>query len=178
MLLFLVLSLLSPMSSRADSVYDYMNNANNLKGAKASYQAAAAGDAYRLKIIAAAEEECGGRYEGTETAITELAHELFSDKTILRTPNPKNYSVRYDGETKATWLVVETIKCSMHGGHYRSVLSARIVAGTETMQMTWKYVNDAQVGKAAVTNIKRAYTQGAFQLEAEYRTPYGTKISP
>lgn len=177
MLLSFVL-LLSPLSARADSVYDYMNSANNLKGAKASYQAAAAGNAFRLKIIAAAQEECGGRYEGTETVITELAHELFSDKTILRTPNPKNYSVRFDGEAKANWLVVETIKCSMHGGHYRSVLSARIVSGTETMQMTWKYVNDVQIGKAVVTNIKRTYAQGAFQMEEAYRTPYGTKIMP
>lgn len=177
-MLTLFFSLLLSAPANADSIYDYMNNANNLKAAKAAYVNASTTDAYRLKIIAAAQEECGGRYEGTETVITELAHELFADKTVIRTPNPKNYSLRYDGEAKAKWLVVETIKCSMHGGHNRSVLSSRIVSGVETMQMTWKYVNDNQVGKAAVTNIKRAFALGASELESEYSTPYGTKITP
>jgi len=177
-MLTLVLALLSASPAQADTVYDYMNNANNLKAAKAAYATASASDAYRLKIIAAAQDECGGRYEGTESVITELAHELFADKTVLHTPNPKNYSLRFNGEAKAKWLVVETIKCSVHGGHNRSVLSSRIISGTETMQMTWKYVNDNQVGKAVVTNIKRVFSIGAPALEAEYSTPYGTKIAP
>lgn len=176
-MLSLILLALAP-HAQADSVFDYLNSSANLSRAKYAYTKAAESDVQRGKIIAAAKDECGGRYEGTELAFTELSHEIFADKTVLHTPNPKNYSLRYDGTTKAKWLAVETIKCSVHGGHNRSVLSSRIVTGNETMQITFKFVNDTQVGNGAVSNIKRDFAMDAYQLTSEYSTPYGTKIAP
>lgn len=175
---FLFVALLAP-SAFAGSVYDHVNTNEFKEGVKASYLASVAGDAQRTKIIAAAQEECGGRYEGTQIEVTELKHVIdASDKRVIHTADPNNYSVVYNVTASLVWQVSETIQCSFHGGHNRSVLHARIMSGTEKASITYKYVNDNQVGDETVSAVSRAYSAHSLVLQYSYQTPYGTEIKP
>ncbi len=163
----------------AGSVYDHINSADFKLGVKASYLASVASNSQRAKIIATAEEECGGRYEGTEIEVTELKHEIdASDKQVIHTPDPNNYSVKYKATAKNVWQVNETIKCSIHGGHHRSVLHAKIMSGVETAEIVYTYVNDVQESAETVTYLNRKYTPHSSVLQYSYQTPYGTKVAP
>lgn len=86
--------------------------------------------------------------------------------------------MKYTGTVTARWLVTENIMCSLHGGHMRSVLHARIVKGTETVGVAYHYVNDEQAGEETVSAPKHAFKLGAIQLSPEFKTPYGTSIKP
>jgi len=163
----------------AGSVYDHINSNGFKHGVIAKYLTSVAGNAQRAKIIATAQEECGGRYEGTEISVQELKHEIdASDKQVTHTPTPGKYSVKYKATSKNVWQVTETIKCSMHGGHHRSVLHARIFSGTEKAEITYNYVDDAQVGAETVSYTSRTYFPHSAVLEYSYQTPYGTKVAP
>lgn len=163
----------------AGSVYDHINSAEFKEGVKASYLASVATNAQRKKIIATAEEECGGRYEGTEIEVTELKHEIdASDKQVIHTPDPNTYSVKYKASAKNVWQVSETIKCSIHGGHFKSVLHAKVMSGVETAEIVYSYVNDTQSGAESVNYLSRKYTPHSSVLQYSYQTPYGTKVAP
>lgn len=162
--------------AHADSVFDYINTPEFALGASAFYLTKAPAIVQRTNIIAAAQDECGGRYEGTETKIVELSHDVEIDKNVVHTPNPANYKLVYTATSDDRWLMIETIKCSIHEGHMRSVLHASIITGTEKRDVTYTFVNDNQVGNGKVSNTTRTYTLGADQMTAEYKTPYGTVI--
>ena len=181
MKMFLVASALfvASASAFAGSVYDHINSADFKAGVIAKYLATVASNVQRGKIIAKAQEECGGRYEGTEIEVTELKHEIdASDKQVIHTPNPNDYSVVYNAFAKNVWQVSETIKCSIHGGHYRSVLHAKVMSGVEKAQITYNYVNDTQVGTESVIFPSRTYSAHSSVLQYSYQTPYGTVIAP
>lgn len=176
-MLFLTALLSVTPALAAGSVYDYLNTSANLAGAKHAYMTGALADPLRAKIVATAKEECGGRYEGVEVAAFEISHSIEVDKQVIHTPNPVNYSLKYTGTTDAKWLVIEAIKCSIHEGHARATLGARYITGKETVDVTYKYVNDNQVGAPVAGPANRSYAPGAKQLESEYQTPYGTKVT-
>lgn len=176
---FALLLSLASAPAMAGSVYDHINSSDFKNGVKASYLASVASNVQRTKLIATAEEECGGRYEGTEIEVTELKHEIdASDKQVIHTPDPNNYSVKYKASAKNVWQVSETIKCSIHGGHYRSVLHAKVMSGIETAEILYTYVNDTQAGDESVTYLSRKYTPHSSVLQYSYQTPYGTKVAP
>lgn len=172
-------ALLAPATCFAGSVYDHINSADFKAGVKVSYLSSVAANVQRTKLIALAQEECGGRYEGTEIEVVELKHEIdASDKQVIHTPDPQDYSVVYNAFSKNVWQVNETIKCSMHGGHHRSVLHAKIFSGVEKAKITYVYVSDTQVGAETAVYTSRTYSPHASVLQYSYQTPYGTKIAP
>jgi hypothetical protein len=177
--IFLSAILTTSTPSFGASVFDYINSADFKLGVKASFLSSVAGVAQRSNIILKAQEECGGRYEGTEIEVAELKHTIdASDKQVIHTANPQNYSVVYKATSKNVWQVNETIKCSFHGGHNRSVLHAKIFSGVETAKITYVYVNDVQVGVESVVYLSRTYSPHASVLQYSYQTPYGTVIAP
>lgn len=167
--------LCAAMGAQAGSAFDHVNGPVYVKAMKI-YYGAHANTVQRQKIIDAAKEECGGRYEGTELSATELSHETVLDKEVTNSPTPGNYQLKIKAKTVNKWLVIETIKCSMHGGHNKSVLHARIVSGTEKMDINYVYVGDVQQGDETVTNVLRTFSLGTPTLTTQYATPYGTKI--
>ena len=174
-LLFIAIFVSAP--AFAGSVYDHINTLAFKHGAVNSYLSAIAANANRTNIINTAKDECGGRYEGTEVAIVELSHAIETNKTVVHTANPKDYTLKYDVSSVNQWLVVETIKCSFHGGHYRSVLHSSLVSGTEKAVVSYVYVNDDQVGTETVSNNSMVFGLGADQQTDQYKTPYGTVVN-
>jgi hypothetical protein len=174
----LALLALLPISiaQASDSVYSHINTPQFAVGAGTAYAQKIATDVQRAKIIAAAQDECGGRYEGTETKVTELSAGIEIDKNVLHTPRPNDYKLAYAATSENRWLVVETVNCSIHEGHYSSVLHASIVTGTEKSTITYTFVNDKQVGGPAISNTTRTYSLGTTELAGEFKTPYGTVI--
>jgi hypothetical protein len=172
------LCLLSTKFAKADSVFDYINTPEFTKNASVYYLQRVQTNGQRLKLISTAQEECGGRYEGTETKVTELSHEIVLDKNYVRTQDPKSYKLIFDATAESRFLVVETIHCSVHEGHNLSVLHAEIIAGTESRKVIYVIKNDIQQGKATLSRPVHSYKEGALQLSSEYKTPYGTVINP
>jgi hypothetical protein len=107
-----------------------------------------------------------------------ISHEVSFDKRYIRTPNPKTYRVAYDGRAEDTFIVIETIHCSVHGGHNLSVLHAETVSGVETRTITYSFKNDLQEGKPSLSKALHTFTVGSIQLADQYKTPYGTVIAP
>lgn len=163
--------------ARAGSVFDHVNTPALADAAKAFYAQAVANHGQRKKIIAAAEDECGGRYEGVETQVLELSHDIEVERHPME-GSDADYVLKYTGTSANRWLVTEIIQCSLHGGHSRSVLHARLVTGTESVDVSYHYVNDEQQGDETVSAAKRAFKLGSTQLTGEYKTPYGTAIKP
>ena len=163
------------ISAEAGSAFDHVNGPVHVKAMKL-YYGANANTVQRKKIIAAAQEECGGRYEGTEMNVTELAHETVLDKQVINGPVEGTYKLKIKATTTNKWLVIENIKCSVHGGHNKTVLHARMVSGTEKLDVNYSYVGDTQQGEETVTNVQRTFALGAPTLTTQYSTPYGTKI--
>ena len=173
---FGLLVLISSDQVFAGSAFDHVNTSSFAKGMKDYYVAHMALNIYRNKIIAAAKEECGGRYEGTEIKVTEISHEIGLSKSVVNGPVPGTYLLKIHGTTDTHWLVVETIKCSIHSGHAKSVLAAKLMSGTENLNVNYNYVADTQVGTETVSDIVRTYMMGATQLASQYKTPYGTVV--
>lgn len=163
------------MSAEAGSAFDHVNGPVYLKALKLHY-GANANTIQRKKLIAAAKDECGGRYEGTELDVTELSHETVLDKQVINGPVEGTYKLKVKATTTNKWLVVENIKCSVHGGHNKTVLHARMVSGTEKLDVNYAYVGDTQQGEETVTNVQRTFALGAPTMMSLYSTPYGTKI--
>jgi hypothetical protein len=153
------------------SVYDYINTKGFADGAKSFYLNTIASDGKRKAMISQAEEDCGGRYEGTSVNLIELSHVIVADKQSA-TSNPKNYTIPYTTEARVRWLVVETISCSVHGGHNQSVLHAALITGNETQIVTYQIVNDKENGAPLVSDARRTYKIEADVLSDEYRIPY------
>jgi hypothetical protein len=153
------------------SVYNYTNTKAFADGAKSIYLKTIASDDKRKAMISQAEEDCGGRYEGTSLNLIELSHVVVADKQSA-TNDPKNYTIPYATEAKVHWLVVETISCSVHGEHNQSVLHAALMTGTETRIVTYHIVNDKESGAPLVSDIRRNYKIEADELSDQYRIPY------
>ena len=171
----LLMALVSSLA-QAGSVYDHINTPAYRAGVVDSYLSKIAGDVQRNKIIATAQDECGGRYEGTEVVITELSHSIEVEKNVIHGSNPDDYSMLYNASSENEFLVVETIQCSLHEGHAKSVLHSQLMSGKETDDVTYVYVGDAQKGEETVSNIQRSYVLGLPQMKDLYQTPYGTVI--
>ena len=151
-------------------LYDYIATQALTDGAENFYLEKIASNASRAKMIAQAKEECGGRYESTSVNLIELSHLIDTDKQP--SGGPVNYTVVYPTKAKVRWLVVETIACSMVGGHAQSVLHAALVSGVETQTVTYRFVNDQQVGNPVVSDVKRSYKIEAEMLSDQYHIPY------
>jgi hypothetical protein len=153
------------------SLYNYLNTQEFAEGAKKFYLETIASNDKRKNMIAEAQEDCGGRYEGTSVTLTELSHAIETDKSPI-VGNDKDYTLPYSAKATAHWLVVENISCSMHGGHNQSVLHAVLLTGTETQTVTYHYVNGKESGSPVVSGLHRAYTIDADELSEQYRLPY------
>jgi len=151
-------------------LYDYIATQAFADGAENFYFEKIASNDSRAKMIAQAKEECGGRYESTSVNLIELSHFIETDKRP--SGGTVNYTVAYPTEAKVRWLVVETISCSMHGGHAQSVLHAALVSGLETQTVTYRFVNNQQAGNPVVSDVKRTYKIEADELSDQYRIPY------
>jgi hypothetical protein len=160
-----------PKGYQRGSLYDYIATPAFAEAARAYYLNAIAADPKRQKLIDQAKEECGGRYEDTAVHLVELSHTIETDKEPLGPPG-KTYAVEYLTAATTQWLVVESIFCSLHGGHAQSVLHAVFLTGTETAKVTYHFVNDKDVGKPQVSDVKRQYKIDADALAEQYRTPY------
>jgi hypothetical protein len=153
-----------PPGTDSFSVYRYMNTSAFAAGAKRFYSDAVQADAARQKIIRQAEQDCGGRYEGTSVSAVELSHGL-----ELRKPS-NGGPIAYGAEARTSWLIVETISCSASGSHYRSVLHAAAIDGVETQTLT--YSGNGASGPPTVTDLKRTYETRAEALKELWRAPY------
>lgn len=151
-------------------LYDYIATKAFADGAEKFYLEKVAANEKRAKMIAQAKDECGGRYESTAVNLMEPSHLIDTDKEP--SGGPVDYTVAFPTKAQARWLVVETIACSMHGGHAQSVLHAALMSGVETQTVTYHFVKDRQVGKPIVTNLKRAYKIDSYELSDQYRVPY------
>jgi hypothetical protein len=161
----------SVRSASQGPLYGYINTQAFADGAKEFYLKTIASDDGRAKLISQAKEECGGRYEGTSLGLIELSHIIETDKRAA-VGSTKNYTVPYFATASVHWLVVETISCSMHGGHNHSVLHAALLSGAETQLVTYKFVNDQDLGGPAVSDLQRVYKIEADELSDQYRIPY------
>lgn len=123
-----------PAANRG-SLYDYINTQALADGAKKFYLETIKSNQKRKDMIAEAETECGGRYEGMSAVLVELSHTIESDKNPT-IKSAKDYTVSHFAKANVQWLVVETISCSMHGGYNQSVLHAALLTGTETQTVT------------------------------------------
>lgn len=175
--LFTLVFLTGLQARAVDTVYDYINTPAFRARAEDFYKKQVESDVVRSKIIAQAKDDCGGRYEGTQISFVELSHAIEVGKDVIHTNNPNNYQLVFDSSAKTAWLAVETITCSLHGGHSRSVLKSIIVKGIETMKLTYTYVNDKQVGKAKISDIKREFSMYEPQLEKFQSAPYDSPLS-
>ncbi len=160
----------APAANRG-SVYNYINTQAFAEGARKFYLEAVGSNDKRKTMIAKAEEECGGRYEGTAVSLVELSHLIETDKNPTRNGD-KDYTVAFLAKASVHWLVVETISCSMHGGYNKSVLHAALLTGTETQVVTYHLVDDKEVGSPAASDLHRAYTIDADELTDQYGLPY------
>lgn len=151
-------------------LYDYIATKAFADGAENFYLEKLASNEKRAKMIAQAKEECGGRYESTAVNLLELGHLIDTDKQP--SGGPADYTVAFPTKAKVRWLVVETIACSMHGGHAQSVLHSALMSGVETQIVTYHFVNDKQVGSPVVSNLTRTYKIDADELSDQYRAPY------
>ncbi len=161
----------SDATANRGSLYNYINTPAFADGAKKFYLETISANDKRKNMIAQTEEECGGRYENTSITIIELSHLIETDKNPA-TNNDKDYTVPYFAKASVHWLVVETISCSMHGGHNQSVLHAAMLTGTETQTVTYHIVNGKENGSPVVSDLRRAYTIDADELSDQYRAPY------
>jgi hypothetical protein len=161
----------SEAAANRGSLYSYIDTPAFADGAKKFYLETIGSNDKRKNMIAEAKTECGGRYEGTSAVLVELSHTIESDKNPT-VNNPKDYTVSFFTKASVQWLVVETISCSMHGGHNQSVLHAALLTGTETQTVTYHYVNDKETGSPVVRDLHRAYTIDADELTDRYRAPY------
>lgn len=84
---FILAAMFAP-AAHAGSVFDHVNTSKFADGAKAFYAQAVKNHAQRKKIIAAAGEECGGRYEGTEVTAHQLAHEIEIERHPMEARTP------------------------------------------------------------------------------------------
>ena len=158
-------------SANRGLVYDYIATPAFGEGAKKFYVDAIASDANRQKLIAQAKDECGGRYEGTAVNLVQLSQVIDVEKNPPEHPG-RSYTLYYLTEANAHWLLVETISCSILDGHAQSLLHAVFLSGTETERVTYHFVGDNQVGKPAVSDVKRVYKIDADTLTDQYNTPY------
>lgn len=158
-------------SANPGSVFDYIDTPAFADGAKEFYRKSVASNQKRTSMIASAKEECGGRYEGTSLRVIELSHSIEADKRQA-IGNAKDYVVPYDAKADVRWLALETISCSVHGGHDQAVLHASLLGGTETQIITYHFVNDRESGSPAVTDVRRVYKIEADLLAGQYRVPY------
>jgi hypothetical protein len=154
----------------AGSVYTYIATKAFAEGAEKFYLEKIASNEKRAKMIAQAKEDCGGRYESTSVNLIELSHNIDTDKTP--SGGTVNYTVAFATDATVRWLVVETIACSMHGGHAQSLLHAALLSGTETETVTYRFVNNRETGSPVVSDVKRAYKMEASELTDQYRVPY------
>ncbi len=153
------------------SVFEYIATAPFADDAKAFYLKTIAADANRQKMIEQAKDDCGGRYEGTAVSLVELSHVVSVDKNPPEHPG-RSYAIEFTTEATVHWLVVETISCSVHGGHNQSLLRAVVLTGTETERVTYHYVNDKETGKPEVSDVKHAYKIDGNALTDQYNVPY------
>lgn len=159
-------------TSNTGLVWDYVNTDAFSQGAKQFYLKEIVSNAQRAKIIATAEEECGGRYEGTSIHLTQFSHTINSDRSgIIR--GEKEYTVTYTASTASRWLLVETLSCSFHGGHSQSVLHAVLLGGHESMNVIYRHANDREgaIGSPVINNVKRTYSIDAEQFQDQYKVP-------
>ena len=172
------LALLTPQAhaqsapSSRPAIHKYIYTKAFVDGAKAFYLKEIDRDPQRKKIIATAQEECGGRYESPSIHLTELSHEISSEKG-RPVGNDKNYTLTYSPAIDVNWLLVETISCSAsQASHSQSILHAVLLSGNESVDVNFRYVNDKQSGEPTISNVKRTYTIGASQFQDQYKTPY------
>ena len=156
------------------SLYNYIDTPAFADGAKKFYLGTIKSNQKRKDMIAEAETECGGRYEGTSVTLVELSHLVETDKNPTKNSD-RDYTVAYFATANVHWLVVETISCSMLGGHNQSLLHAALLTGTEIQTVTYHYVNDKEVGSPLVSELRRAYTIDADAMTDQYRAPYSQK---
>ena len=163
-------------NSFASSVFTHINTNAFVSMAKSHYLAAVATNPQRSGIISLAQSECGGRYEGTELKIVELSHDINTIKNIIHGATPDDYILSFDADASVVWVVTETIKCSVHGGHARSLLHSVIMRGTDHAIVSYPYHLDTQVSAETVSGITRSYSIGSRQNASLYKTPYGTIV--
>jgi hypothetical protein len=176
----LAVCLAFPMSLAAKSedaprerpqIHAYIDSQEFRDGAKAFYLAKVRAMPQRAKMIASAEEECGGRYEGAAVNFVELSHVIEAEKKL---PKDRNPDVALGAiSIDVQWLVVETIACSAtQAWHAKTVVYATLMSGRESVDVAFPLAEDKAGSRATVSNVKRDYAMGAPQFENLYKTPY------
>lgn len=152
-------------------IHDYINTKEFNDGAKAFYLAKAATVSRRTKMIAKAEDDCGGRFEGATVDFVELSHLIEAEKKFPkdRDPHVALGAIAIDVQ----WLVVETIACSAtQAWHAKTIVYATLMSGRESVDVAFPLEDEKSDSRATVSNVKRSYKLGAPQFENQYKTPY------
>jgi hypothetical protein len=152
-------------------IHAYIDSKEFRDGAKTFYLAKVKAVPQRAKMIASAEEECGGRYEGTTVQFIELGHVIEGEKKFPkdRDPDVALGSISIDVQ----WLVVETIACSAtQAWHGKTLLYATLMSGRESVDVAFPLAEGKAGSPATVSNVQRDYTMSAAQFENMYKTPY------
>ena len=89
------------------SLYNYLNTQEFAEGAKKFYLETIASNDKRKNMIAEAQEDCGGRYEGTSVTLTELSHAIETDKSPI-VGNDKDYTLPYSAKPPRIGLSSKT----------------------------------------------------------------------